>query len=142
MQIKVILLIFLTSLFISGCVTTGKGMLDNAVKGDNVATLYKRETSDNPDEGYSNGLNDTQNISIARRNLNLEGLHTNSHYKGDMGEKLNSDFRYLPNPKIPIHFFAHFGYDTYGNAVPMPQYDTYFNLYLTNHIAQPYELQA
>lgn len=121
---------------LAGCTTPGQNMIPQG--GDmTMSQIYQQETglslTGGDGQSYSHSLNGIRNGVIGP-------LPEPSYvaYTATAKNEVDSLFRPLPNPEIPIYIYPHLVH-TGGESYPKPGLTTDFFLYRTNHFAMPNE---
>lgn len=134
------LLVSLISIgLLSGCTTPGRNMLPH---GDmTMAQIYRVQAQQGSYGGgqYKENANYMNQYSEAA-NYQVK-VRPNEHKLRSVrasNTSVNSEFKVLPNPNIPVYVFPHMAHYN-GSTAPVPGYGTSFFMYEKNHYAMPGE---
>lgn len=135
-----LLIVLCSSLFIlNGCTSPGKNMIP---KGGSMtmSQIYHTETaSGSMSENNNAGSSMQNNTQPIRARLNNVSQISDSNYVSMGADKMNTEFKRLPDPEVPIYIYPHF-VRLNGQSYPKPGMTTEFFLYKRNHFALPNEI--
>lgn len=143
-KIQCPLLIVLCSsiLMLSGCMSPGKNMIPQG--GSMTMTqIYQNETGNAPTpisgSNISSSVSRTQQIRGDVQNISQNDTQSVVGYASTSGNMINTEFKALPDPEIPIYIYPHFVREN-DESYPKPAMMTAFFLYKRNHFALPNEV--
>lgn len=125
-------------LMLGGCTSPGKNMIPQG-GSMTMSQIYQDETGNGSIGTNNANAAAANNQSNIRARLQNVSQINDSAYVSMGADKVNSEFKRLPDPEVPIYIYPHF-VRLNGQSYPKPGMTTEFFLYKRNHFALPNEI--
>ncbi|MCX8578700.1 TIGR03751 family conjugal transfer lipoprotein [Gilliamella sp. B2776] len=123
----ILLLTFVTALFLSGCSTSKEKMFPHS--SETMSDIYNKKTGGGASQLFDNRLQLRREVDNLTQNVEMM-THTRT-----AEQEINNLFQRLPNPDLVMYVYPHLT----NGKLPVPGYSTAFSFYGDVQYAMPGE---